>query len=237
MSCGNAECPFFSLHSSSGPLAAAEFQCMVDDATQKVAFEQGEILFTQGQTSANLYSLTSGMVKICSISADGREQIVGLSSPGNLLLGLQSISENTYAYTAVAATTVHGCKINHKTLLSLAQTKGDIAIKLVHSVNAQLAQTRALMEVMGQKCAAAKIAAFLLLMTPNSQHDNCHCDLPISRREMAGLFGLSEETVCRLMARMKRTGAIYAPRGKIEIRDRAQLHAIAYSPPDERLLA
>ncbi len=191
----------------------------------------------QGQPSNNLYSLTGGMVKICSNSADGHEQIVGLSSPGNLLLGLQSISEDTYVYTAVAATTVHACKINHKTLLSLAETKGNLAMKLLHAVNAQLAHTRALLEVMGQKCAAAKIAAFILLMTPNAQHGNCHYDLPISRREMAGLFGLSEETVCRLMAKMNRAGAIYAPRGKIEIRDRAQLHAIAYKPADERVLA
>ena len=43
---------------------------------------------------------------------------------------------------------------------------------------------------------------------------------------MAGILGLSEETVCRLMANMKRSGAIYAPRGKIEIRDWNQLHAI-----------
>jgi hypothetical protein len=45
--------------------------------------------------------------------------------------------------------------------------------------------------------------------------------------EMASILGLSEETVCRIMANIKRAGAIYAPRGKIEIRDRNQLHAIA----------
>jgi hypothetical protein len=38
---------------------------------------------------------------------------------------------------------------------------------------------------------------------------------------------LTEETVCRLMAGMKREGAIHAPRGRIEIRDWDQLHAIA----------
>jgi hypothetical protein len=46
-------------------------------------------------------------------------------------------------------------------------------------------------------------------------------------KDIAGLFGLSEETVCRLMADMRRAGAIYAPRGRIEIRDWQQLQAIA----------
>ena len=237
MSCRNSKCPFFDLHAGGAPLASLQSLCMIEDAAQTVTFKQGGILFMQGDKSNSLYSLSTGMVKICSNSADGREQIVGLSSPGNLLLGLQSLSEETYAYTAVAATTVSGCKISHKSLLVLAQRRGAVAMKLLHAVNAQLAHTRALLEVMGQTCASAKIAAFILLMTPKSKQGNCHYELPISRREMAGLFGLSEETVCRLMAKMKRAGAINAPRGRIEIRDRAQLHAIVYDRSRERLLA
>jgi DNA-binding transcriptional regulator YhcF (GntR family) len=45
--------------------------------------------------------------------------------------------------------------------------------------------------------------------------------------EMASILGLSEETVCRLMANLKRAGAIYAPRGKIEILDWTRLQGIA----------
>ena len=51
--------------------------------------------------------------------------------------------------------------------------------------------------------------------------------MPFSRGEMASILGLSEETVCRLMANMKRSGAIYAPRGKVEIRDWDLLQGIS----------
>jgi len=44
---------------------------------------------------------------------------------------------------------------------------------------------------------------------------------------MASLLGLREETVCRSMAMMKRNGAIYAPRGRVEVRDWDRIHAIA----------
>lgn len=201
--------------------------CMLDDAAQNVAFDSGKVLFMQGQPSTCLYAVTEGVVKICTHSSDGREQIVGLSGPERLLVGLQSINEDRYAYSAIAATKVKACKVNHRTLLARVRDKGDLAMRLVQAVNAQLAHSRALMEVLGHKCAAAKIASFILLMTPKSERGNCRFSLPFSRMEMASLLGLSEETVCRLMANLKRQGAIHAPRGRLEIRDWDQLHAIA----------
>ena len=100
-------------------------------------------------------------------------------------------------------------------------------MRLIQAMNAQLAHSRALMEVLGHKCAASKIASFILLMTPKPTKTNGGFALSFSRLEIASLLGLSEETVCRLMASMRREGAINAPRGRIEIRDWDKLHAIA----------
>jgi CRP-like cAMP-binding protein len=181
MPCGNSACPFFELQAGNGSFSGAEIQCIVTDAVQPVSFKQGEVLFLQGQASSSLYALTKGMVKICTHTPDGREQIVGLSNPDNLLVGLQSLNDQRYAYTGIAATAVRACKINHRTLLARVQDKGDVAMRLIRAVNAQLAHSRALMEVMGHKCAAAKIASFILLMTPKSEHGNCRFALPTER--------------------------------------------------------
>ncbi len=226
MSCGIRNCLFFERSINGEGCPSRELQCIVDDAAQSVTFDRGEVLFLQGQPSSNLFSLTRGMVKICSNTPDGREQIVGLSSPGNLLVGLQSINDTRHAYTAIAVTEVNACRVNHRTLLERVQSRGDIAMRLIQAVNAQLAHSRALVEVLGHKCAAAKIVSFILLMTPKSERSERRFAMPFSRMEMASILGLSEETVCRLMANLKRSGAILAPRGKIEIRDWNQLQAI-----------
>ena len=204
----------------------AELQCMLNDSVQRTTFRHGEILFMQGQPSACLFAVSDGMVKICTHNPDGREQIVGLSSPQSLLVGLQSLHDDRYAYSAIAASNVRACKINHRTLIDHVRDRGDLAMRLIEALNSQLAHSRALMEVLGHKCAAAKIASFILLMTPKSKKSNGGFALPFSRLEIASLLGLSEETVCRLMANMKREGAIHAPRGRIEIRDWDRLHAI-----------
>ena len=227
MNCGKIVCPFHELHEDAAAEPVSELNCLITDAVKQVHFAKGDILFAQGQPSSSVYSLGSGVVKISSTTADGREQIVGISSPGKLLVGLQSINDDIYEYTAVAETDVSACKIRHNALLHAVQNQGDVALRLIGSINAQLAHSRSMMEVMGRKCAAAKIASFIKLITPMSSNGHKRFTLPFSRSEIADLLGLSEETVCRQMAKLKRRGVLYAPRGKIEVLDWEQLRLIA----------
>jgi len=227
VSCSIGNCPFFDRHVDGETCLSDELQCIVDDVAQDVSFDRGEVLFLQGQPSSNLFSLKRGMVKICSHTPDGREQIVGFSIPGNLLVGVQSINDTRHAYAAIAVTPVSACRINQRTMLDRLRSRGDVAMRLIQAANAQLAHSRTLMEVLGHKCASAKIASFILLMTPKSDTGQRDFSMPFSRVEIASILGLSEETVCRLMANLKRSGAIYAPRGKIEIRDWDHLQAIS----------
>jgi CRP-like cAMP-binding protein len=232
MSCKNRNCPFHYTEFGDGPMSTqeGETRCQVAEATHAVKFRKGQALFMQGQPSASLYSLASGMVKICTHTPEGREQIIGLSHPGNLLVGLQSIAEDDYAYSATAATHVRACKIDHAKLLHMVRERGDVAMSLIRALNAQLAHSRALMEVMGHKSAGAKIASLILLMVPKSQHDNTEFSLPFSRLEIASLLNLSEETVCRQMADMKRSGIIRSPRRFVAILEWARLRALADGP-------
>ena len=225
MNCGNKICPFHNLREDHP--TDPDLSCLITDAVKQVRFAKGDMLFAQGQPSSSVFSLGSGIVKISSTSADGREQIVGMSTPGKLLLGLQSIADESYEYTAVAETDVSACKIQHRGLLQAVQKHGDVALRLITSINAQLAHSRSLMKVMGRKCAAAKIASFIQLIIPSSTHGNKRFALPFSRSEIADLLGLSEETVCRQMAKLKRRGVLYAPRGKIEVLDWKQLQLVA----------
>ena len=227
MQCNNCNCPFQKILAEKNSLSSAKFQCLLEESVQRVSFRHGEVLFMQGQPSTSLYIVAEGLVKICSYNSDGHEQIVGLSSPHSSLVGLQSMTDERYWYSAIAASDVKACKINHRTLLGRIRGDSDIAMRMIYAMNEQIAHSRSLTEVLGHKCAAAKIASFLLLLTPKSAKVNGGFSLPFSRLEIADLLGLSEETVCRMMAGMSREGAIDAPRGRVKIRDWDRLHAIA----------
>ena len=231
MVCPNSRCPFSEVKPGNGRTKPAAPECMIADVVKQVNIQEGENLFTKGERTCCLYAVTDGLVKIINHSPDGREQIVGLSTPSALLTGLQTLEEEEHQYSAVAATNVSACRLRHRALLTSVKSGSEIAVRLVSAINAQLAHSRALMRVLGQRCAAAKIASFIKLVFPESQKGNERYTLPFSRHEIADMLGLSEETVCRQMAKMKRRGILYAPRGGIEVYDWAQLIAIADETP------
>ena len=80
MNCGNQICPFHELHEDTAGDEDSELNCVITDAVKQVHYARGEVLFAQGQTSSCVFSLGSGIVKISSSTADGREQIVGILS-------------------------------------------------------------------------------------------------------------------------------------------------------------
>ncbi len=121
MSCNNFVCPFHEIQASDYLSSDSDMKCLITDTVKQVRFNKGEILFAQGQPSDSLFSLSSGIVKITYHSQDGREQIIGLSTPGKLLVGLQSINNDYYEYSAVAETETYACKIRHRALLRTAQ--------------------------------------------------------------------------------------------------------------------
>ena len=227
MKCRNSECPFSLRLDGNGESKARELKCLVADSVKEVTFSKGDYIFSQDQASCCVYVLTDGVAKIVSVTRDGHEQIVGFANPNRLMVGLQSLSNNSYADSAVAETHITACKIRKRALLAAVTSNPNVALRLIDAMNAQLAMSRAMIRAGEHRSAAAKIAAFLLLLLPEEKKGKKRHVLPVSRREIANILGLSEETVCRQMANMKRQDILYAPRGSIEIHDWDRLRAVA----------
>ena len=222
MKCRNTECPFIMPYSGNGGPS-----CLISESVKEVSFSKGDFIFSQDQKSCCVYALTEGLAKIVSVTPDGREHIVGFANPHRLMVGLQSLSTENYTNSAVAETSVTACKIRKRALLAAVSSNPDVAIRLIDAINAQLAMSRALIRAAEHHGAAAKIAAFLLLLLPDRKHSKKRYVLPVSRAEIANILGLTEETVCRQMAEMRRQDILYAPRGSIEVHDWDGLRAIA----------
>lgn len=230
MRCRNPDCPFSLQLRGNGESSSHELSCLVSNSVKEVTFSPGDFLFSQDQPSCCVYVVNEGVAKILSVTPDGHEHIVGFANPRKLMVGLRSLSNSYYSDSAVAETSITACKIRKRALLAAVARDPTVAFRLIDAMNAQLAMSRAMIRAGEHHGSAAKIAAFLLLLLPQEKRSGKRYEFPYSRREIADILGLSEETVCRQMARMKRKDILYAPRGSIEIHDWDRLREIA----DER---
>lgn len=227
MPCVNPECPFDGSKRAKCAPSGPHEHCLVFDSVKQVRFSKGDTIFSQNEASCCVYALSSGIVKLCDVSHSGHEQIVGFATPHRLMIGLRSLSRPVYSVTAIALTDIRACKIRKRALLSAMSKDPEVGIRLIDALNSQLDMSRELMRVAEHHGAKTKIAAFLTLLVPQLNGGGTCTEFPFSRSEIAGLLGLTEETVCRHMAAMRREGLLYAPRGMIEIRNWDALCAVA----------
>src|SRR5215212_263115 len=86
-------------------------------APQRRALRVGDPLYRAGDRFNNLYLLNSGFVKVVGLSADGREQVVGLKFRGDWL-GFDGIANGQYGCDAIAMDTGEVWVVRYDTLLS-----------------------------------------------------------------------------------------------------------------------
>ena len=80
--------------------------------------------------------------------------------------------------------------------------------------------------LLGRKTASERIASFLLDMWRRISHDRkSGIDLPMSRSDMGDYLGLTVETVCRRLTRLRDDGTITIKGTTIAIRDHRALGA------------
>jgi len=190
-------------------------------------FDAHEIIFREGEPSTYLYVLRQGLLKLTSVGVGGREQIIGLATPGRLL-GLQTKHGNTYGFTAVTLSPASVCKLRNSDMLQVLEQNPAVSLKLIDMLNQELTEAQALIRVLGQKTAEERVAWFLLTLAhADSRNTADMITIWLSRREMAEMLGLTIETVSRLISSFRREGLIDVSRRSMRILNLPRLQARA----------
>jgi CRP/FNR family transcriptional regulator len=97
-----------------------------------------------------------------------------------------------------------------------------------------LFESRALLDLIGRRNARGKVAGFLLAMARAASDSPCHpasaFELPLTRGEMAGLLGITIETVSRQLTQMEDDRVIEREgRRGLRVLEPAALEALAAS--------
>ncbi|MEO7505167.1 MAG: Crp/Fnr family transcriptional regulator [Sphingomicrobium sp.] len=190
---------------------------------------RGETVFAAGDTSDSCATLIDGALKISSFGEDGTERILSLIHPAGFVGEMFAAVAH---HDVVALADSELCVFARDEYETAVDRFPALAKALLRRSSEELLEARSLVELQARRDARGRVAAFLVAMARAASHSPCHAaeafDLPLSRGEMAGLLGVTIETVSRQMTALERDGVIARDGSRgVVVRDPARLEALA----------
>jgi CRP/FNR family transcriptional regulator len=201
----------------------ADILKLLDDklAPQRRVLRTGDRVYHAGEHFTHLYILNSGLFKIVNLSADGREQVVGLKFRGDWL-GFDGIADNRYTCDAIAMDTGEIWVIRYDALLA-ASSAHPALLRVVHeAMSREIGRDRDSLMSVCTLPADARVAEFLRNWAESLASRGMRTDqitLRMTRAEIGNYLGMTLETVSRALSKLARGKVIgFAEKGRRDIR-------------------
>lgn len=187
---------------------------------------RGEHLFREGDPGDALHVVLDGKVKICRTSADGRENVVAILGPGDLLGELAIFDSQPRGATATA---VVDCTLASLPAGSFREWLGEhpgVAVSLLHALAVRLRQTNEAMADLVFADVPGRIAKTLLNLAERfgePDGDGVRVSHDLTQEELAQLVGASRETVNKALAEFATRGWLRLDGRAVVLLDRDRL--------------
>ncbi|WPG41357.1 Crp/Fnr family transcriptional regulator [Variovorax sp. EBFNA2] len=187
---------------------------------QRRVVHRGDTVYQAGERFGNLYILNSGFFKIVNLSADGREQVVGLKFRGDWL-GFDGIAGARYSCDAVAMDTGEIWVVAYEALLAASITCPEL-LQLMHcAMSREIAHDRDSLMSVCTLPADARVADFLHHWAESLAERGMRTDeitLRMTRAEIGNYLGMTLESVSRALSRLARDNVIgFAAKGRRDV--------------------
>lgn len=168
----------------------------------------GAAAFWEGNTASDIFQVAEGCLRLYRILLDGRRAIMGFVLAGETF-GLSC--QGRHRYTAEAVTPVRLRRISRARLRAMGEGAEQLQSLLLTKIFEEISAAQQHIIVLGQLGAEERVAHFLVsaaCRTGADQKRPVIIDLPMTRQDIADYLGLTIETVCRALSKLKRDGLI-----------------------------
>ena len=167
-------------------------------------FHAGQALYAEGQAALGVFTLRKGMVKLVRVTADGRQRIVRVLRPGDVV-GLESLATAHYVKEAASLTNVSSCRIPLALMQTLNANSPRIHKRLMETWQRALREADDWLAEVNFGTARQRVCSFILKM--RSTVDPTQTTL-FGRDDMGAMMDLKLETVSREISALVRQGVI-----------------------------
>lgn len=194
-------------------------------ATVVRRYDRGEVIETEGGRGGSLRFVKSGIVKLSTTSADGREQVLRLVPPGETFNLVAALDGKPGAATATAVDLTTLYIISRNALTTLLAEHPAAAQDALRMLAASTRDLIALAKDLALYHVDERLARLLL------EQEHCACDRCrkhyMTQQEMAAIIGTAREMVGRTLHNFQAAGIISLDHGHVVVIDHDRLRAIA----------
>jgi CRP/FNR family transcriptional regulator len=184
-------------------------------------YQPGQHLFRPGDSSHALYAVRSGAIKSYCITADGDEQVLGFTLPGELT-GMDGLSGGCYSSAAVVLETSSVCELPFSQLEGLCHELPGLHKQMMNGMGREITEDHHMLMLLGKRTAEERLASFLLSLSMRYHKRGLSAtefNLPMSRQDIGNYLGMAIETVSRLFAQLQDRKLLEVRRRQVKILD------------------
>jgi CRP-like cAMP-binding protein len=186
-------------------------------------YRAASTLFHEGDASDWVVLLTGGRVKVTSATPEGRDVVLGVAVPGEVIGELSALDGQPRSATATAIDLVEGRVISASEFRAFLAAHPDAALSLLASLSHRLrVSDRRNVEFVAMD-SVGRVARRLVELAEQfgvpASDGTVRIGVPISQEELAGWTGSSREAVGKALQSLRQRGWILTGRRTITIVD------------------
>jgi CRP/FNR family cyclic AMP-dependent transcriptional regulator len=183
------------------------------------SYHRSDVLFTEGDESAELFVVASGRIAIANRSLDGRESVVALMERGDLFGEMPLFDDRPRSAEARALEPSDAIAIPYAPLRELYDSRPELLWNVVRMLAGRLRTTDEALADSVFLDVTGRTAKRLLELAGDADEFS----LPITQEELAGMVGASRERVNKAIASFVRLGWIEQADRRYRITNREQI--------------
>jgi CRP-like cAMP-binding protein len=191
-------------------------------------FRRGAFLMTEGEASDHVILLLSGRAKISSYTADGKEVVLAVRGPGDLLGEFSAIDGQSRSATVSALEPIEALIVPSERFIAFLAEHGRLAILLLQTMTRKLRDADRKRVEFGAYDTPGRVARRLLELVDRygeNEGDNVRISLSLTQDELAGWTGSSREAVSKALREFRDRGWVTTGRRSIIVLDVDALRA------------
>jgi CRP-like cAMP-binding protein len=193
-------------------------------------FAAGSALFHEHQVADRVLILRSGFVKLSCYSEDGREVVLAIRGPGDVLGEMAAIDGEPRSATAIALEQVEALALSTNAFNDLMNRQPRVSRILLHILAGRLRDADRRRVEFAAKETMGRVASRIVELSDRfgeAAEGDIRIDFPLTQEELAGWTACSRDSVVKALQSMRDLGWIETGRKRITVHDLAAVRRAA----------